>query len=302
MSKFKKLINFLKHPHGFCLVLIYLFAIVAIGLSIMCIFVDIGYFAYVIYALALISLFYIIYITIILGKKIKAKVIQMAKKHEFTDQILNDFGFRSLVFTGVSFVINLIYVIFEGTLSIVYVSIWYGALTLYYIILSITRATIMLRHKISKKHNDSYQYEKTRIKTYLNCGILLIILTISLSIAVVQMIYSNGSFSHPGWTIYAFAGYAFYKFIISIINLIKAKRRNDYILKSLKNLGFAEALVAILNLQASMFLAFGGDVDSRLFNMITGSTVIGLIIILSIYMIINASIALKRLDKAKNSD
>ena len=72
MSKFKKLINFLKHPHGFCLVLIYLFAIVAIGLSIMCIFVDIGYFAYVIYALALISLFYIIYITIILGKKIKA--------------------------------------------------------------------------------------------------------------------------------------------------------------------------------------------------------------------------------------
>ena len=224
------------------------------------------------------------------------------EKHDFTYLLLKNFGFRTLIFAIASFVVSLLFSGFNAYMGIKNRSIWYGALAAFYIALAFLRGGVLAYHKrrIGKKmQNDEY----IKAKVYRNSGIITLILNIALSSAVAQMIFSGAHFSYIGWTIFAYAAYAFYKITMSILSFIRAHKQTDLTVRAIRNINLVDALVSILALQTALLTMFSeGEINVSVFNTFTGSVVSLLSIGIGIYMIASANKKMKELQKENKTN
>ncbi|MDE5548743.1 MAG: hypothetical protein K2J13_00670, partial [Clostridia bacterium] len=137
--------------------------------------------------------------------KIKQRFLEWSKKYEFTDNLVRNYGMRTIVFAIGSFAISLAYGAYNITLSALERSIWYGVLAGYYILLAFMRGGVVFYHQKKRKREKigKFSGEKARqIKKYRDCGVLLIVMTFALSFAVLQMVADGKSFTHKGLMIY----------------------------------------------------------------------------------------------------
>ena len=258
--------------------------------------------AYTLFGIAGVSLGYSVYLVIPLVPKLKSGTIAWMEKHEFTRLLLRNFGFRTVVFAIGSFLMSLLFSGFNAYMGIANRSIWYGALAAFYISLAFLRGGVLVYHKnkIGKKvqaQNDEY----IKAKVYKKSGIITLILNVALSAAIGQMIFSDKHFSYMGWTVFAYAAYAFYKITISIIALIKAHKQTDLTVRAIRNINLVDALVSILALQTALLTMFsGGEVNISLFNTFTGIIVSLLSVSIGIYMIVSANKKLQEIQKENN--
>lgn len=256
--------------------------------------------AYILFGVAGVSLTYSVYLIIPLFPKMKSGIIEWMEKHEFTHLLLRNFGFRTVIFAIGSFLMSLLFSAFNAYMGIANRSIWYGALAAFYIALAFLRGGVLAYHKsrIGKKtQNDEY----VKAKVYRNSGIITLILNIALSSAIAQMIFSDAHFSYMGWTVFAYAAYAFYKITLSIISFIKAHKQDDLTVRAIRNINLVDALVSILALQTALLTMFSEDnVDISLFNTFTGVAVSVLSVGIGIYMIASANKKMKKIQKEYN--
>ena len=254
---------------------------------------------YCMYALSALGLIYLVYVVIYFTPKIKNSIITILKKYKFTNELLVSFGYRSLILAIFSFLFNTAYAIMQGVIAILSHSIWYGALSTYYLALSLIRGGIVA---ISRKRKQKGYNITNQVKSYRNCGIYLVLLNFTLSSAIVQMVISNQGFKYAGIMIYVMAIYTFYKLSISIYNLVKARKHDNYMVQSIKNISFADSLVSVLALQTAMLQAFSAEYKPFLPNALTGGAVSLIIITLGIIMILKGNKKLKELQKEENHE
>jgi divalent metal cation (Fe/Co/Zn/Cd) transporter len=115
------------------------------------------------------------------------------------------------------------------------------------------------------------------------------------------MIFSDAHFTYMGWTIFAYAAYAFYKITMSIVTLIKAHKQDDLTVRAIRNINLVDALVSILALQTALLTMFSeGATNISLFNTLTGTVVSFASIGIGIYMIVSANKKMKELQKENN--
>ena len=258
--------------------------------------------AYILFGIAGVSLTYSVYLIIPLFPKMKSGIIAWMEKHEFTHLLLRNFGFRTVIFAIGSFLMSLLFSGFNAYMGIANRSMWYGALAAFYIALAFLRGGVLAYHKsrIGKKtQNDEY----VKAKVYRNSGIITLILNIALSSAIAQMIFSDAHFTYMGWTIFAYAAYAFYKITMSIIALIKAHKQTDLTVRAIRNINLVDALVSILALQTALLTMFSeGEVNISIFNTFTGIVVSLLSVGIGIYMIASANKKIKELQKENKTN
>ena len=216
MNFFSKVWQKLKTPKLWQLVLFYVFFAILIAGTIVLVVLQqkqtIWHF--VLYILSAISLSYFVYSMIYIAPTIKRKTLEFMQRHKFTNSLLQDFGFRTIVFSIISFVLNLAYVAFVATLAIMTRSAWYIAITFYYLALILMKGNVFYS---KRKHNT----ERKQSRAFRFCGIMFIFLTIALS-GIITLIYTTEMrFEYAGILIYAVAAYTFYRLILSIINIIK---------------------------------------------------------------------------------
>lgn len=247
-------------------------------------------FSYVLYALAALSLAYLVFVTVCFVPKIKTNIARWAQKYEFTEKLLHDYGYRTVAFAVVTWAVSAAYALFQGTLAVLSHSVWFGALAGYYLVLAFLRGGVVLSGRKGETETEKYL---RRIRVYRAGGILLLVLTLALAAAVAQMVYANRAFEYAGLMIYASAAYAFYKIVMAIYNLVKARRQSDFKIRAVRNINFADAAVSVLALQTAMFQAFSPEADVSLYNAVTGGAVCFLIVALGAFMIVRATIALK---------
>lgn len=298
----KKTWQFLKNPPVWFLVVAYVLAVASIAGALGLLFVDyVGTFleivAYAVFALAAITLAYVVFTIIPLVPKIKAWFLRTLEKHEFTRAIRHNYGHRTIIFAIGTFFMSVVYGVFNGYLGLVGKSIWYGALAAYYIFLAFIRGGVLAYH--GKKHAGRLERENDdleKAKTYRNSGILLLIVNTALSAAIAQMIFDDRFFSYADWTIFASAAYAFYKITMSIINLFKARKQDDLTIEAIRNINLMDATVSILALQTALLHTFqDGTVDVSIFNTLTGSAVSVFTLALGVYMILKATKKIKEI-------
>ena len=136
-----------------------------------------------------------------------------------------------------------------------------------------------------RKNKDSLEVRARKV--YRNCGIMFSISSIALGGAVIMLVSGVGGKSYPGLMIYAAATYTFYKLIMTVRNMILAGKEKSLLLITLRNIGYADALVSLLSLQTALFAAFGQNSEAiiSIFNALTGAGVCLMIFALGIYMI-----------------
>ncbi len=290
----------LKNPRGCFLGAVFAVTLVFIGGSIGVLFLEyeksaLAVLAYILFALAALSLGYTVYALIVIAPKIKDWIIHILNSNMITAKILKSYGFRTVLFAGFSLCFSILYSLYNGVLALWYHSIWYGALAGYYITLVFLRSGIVLYHgKRRGRERNAY----LEIRKYRNCGWLLVSTISALSAAILQMVRNGAGFVHAGWTIYVFALYTFYKITMSIINVFKANRFDDFTVQALRSVNLADALVSILALQTAMLLQFSDGKGMAIANATTGGAVCVLVLAIGIFLIIRGNKYLKRL-KAK---
>ncbi len=255
--------------------------------------------AYALFGLAGLSLAYSVYLIIPVFPKLKRNILSFLESREFTYLLLRNFGFRTLVFAIGSFLMSLLFSGFNAYLGIANRSIWYGALAAFYISLAFLRGGVLIYHanRMSKKgktQNDEY----VKAKLYRNSGVITLVLNVALSAAIAQMIFSGEHFSYMGWTVFAYAAYAFYKITMSIISFIRAHKQEDLTVRAIRNINLVDALVSILALQTALLTTFStGEVNISTANTLTGIAVSILSVGIGIYMIVSANKKMKKLQK-----
>lgn len=213
------------------------------------------------------------------------------------NRVYSDYRYRTVLFTFISFVFNLFYAVSNGVYGVINHSPWMGTFSAYYIFLSLMRYGIIQYDRKLLKEGRQKDLRLQEMKVYRNTGILLSLITIALGGAVILLVNREGGKSYYGYMIFVVAMYTFYKAIISIVNIIRARKMKSTLLVTIRNIGYADALVSVLSLQTAMFGAFGEDsnVDPTLMNGITGACVCMMILVIGIYMILSAGKQRKRI-------
>lgn len=183
--------------------------------------------------------------------------------------------------TTLSLIISSIYALSHCFGGFYINSWWHLFIGIYYLILSITRFSVL---QVKRKSNSDTETENFAKKI---TGILLMVLSLSLIDVVILSGKSNHGTRYNIIIMIALALYAFTKITFSIIGLVKSKKECSPVAITLRNISFADALVAIFSLQRSMLVTFPGmnDTEIKIMNICTGSVVLIIIFILGINLI-----------------
>lgn len=299
--KNNRFLKFFKNPPALFLCAVWFFtlcfiagaiSVIALGYS--------GWPSYILFALAAIGLFYSIYAAVRFLPSVKRKIILRARAHPFWDNMLGNYGFRTLAFFILSFIINMAFALFNGVLGIVASSVWYGIFAVYYIALSALRGGILFAYYKAKKRAQSEDaLAVCKIKIYRLCGIALLVLELALAAAVSVMVVGDNPVKYSQIMAIAAAAYTFYKVILAIVNAAKVRRMHDFVLQSLRNINLTDAAVSLLALQVTLVAVFSeGDVSfSTAMNASMGFAVCAVTIGLGILMIVRACLQLKKLNE-----
>lgn len=294
--KENKVIKFLLNPPTCFIILTIILTLVFCISSIILVCLGLTAFvlSYVIYAFAGVTLSYAMFLIVKYSPRLKAQFLEFLKSKKFTRELLENYGYRTAVTTLVSLILNVLFGLFEITMSAISLSIWYGALGLYHIILSFTRLGILQTSR--KKFKQGLSENKYKLGLYKRTGVCIILLNLALSGAIVQMMFSQRAFMYVGLMIYAMAAFAFYKITIAIVGLVKAKRTNNLSTEAFKNLNVVDGIVSIYALQTALIATFSTpETDMSYMNLITGVVVVILTIGLGALMIIKSNKLKKKL-------
>lgn len=300
MKKNLRPLTFLKDPPAWFMFAVWGAAIIFIGGAIaLTILARMHWYVYAVYICAAISLAYSVFLIVRGIPKLRATIIAQAKKHAFTDNLISSYGFRTLIFFCVSFAINIAFALFNGAMGIITSSVWYGIMAFYYIFLSALRGAMLYGNiKVKKLAGErSENIAAYKLKLYRLCGIALFVLELALAAAVTLMVLSARPTAYSEIMAITCAAYTFYKVIFAIVNLRKAKRLNDPVLQSFRNINLTDAAVSLLSLQVTLVAVFSdtNTESMKILNAVTGFTVCALTLVLGAVMIIGATKRLKKL-------
>lgn len=230
-----------------------------------------------------------------INEKLKAGI----EANPFTNRVSKDYQYRTVLFTYSTLIFNLIFAVSNGIFGVIYDSVWFGSLSAYYIVLSIMRFIVVQYDRKNSKIEKTQKIMQKELSVYQICGTLFLLLTVALGAAAVQMVYLDKSHSYPGTLIFAVAAYTFYKIIVAIINKVKAGKLKSPLLITIRDIGYADALVSMLSLQTAMFVSFGSEeqVNRKIMNSMTGIVVCMMIFMMGVYMIFSALKQKKKLIK-----
>lgn len=223
------------------------------------------------------------------------------QKNKFTNKVMTDYGFRTVIFSLGSFAIGLAFAIFNIVVAVSTRSIWYGALAIYYMFLDVIRG-VVLYNGYRQQKDENAKKKNIGLILYGVCGILFLIMTFILSAIVMFLARSEKVYEYSITVIYMVAGYTFWRIGASFYNFIKAKNHKDYTVRSLRNINVVTALVSCLSLQSAALYAFSTGARHNVVNAITGGIVCILIVLIGLFMTVSAGIKIYKLRKLNEVD
>lgn len=210
-------------------------------------------------------------------------------KNKFLNMLITDYSKRTTIFTLSGTIINIVFTIFFIVEAYIYKSPWLGAFGLYYLILSFQKVFILIFGSLIKKKykEEVIKYEKSAAKLYLFNGFFLLILNTTIIFIVLIITYKQPVNIKDTITAIAIATYTFYKFGLSIYNIVKAKKKQDYVILTIRSIAIIDALISMLSLTITLISTFG-EIDESMFVIILlfGIFICLFTTILSIMMIV----------------
>ena len=231
-----------------------------------------GWLAFVAYAICLLVFAYSVIVGIGSVRKARKKVIDVTDRYEFTRNLRRDYKFRLAVFAVFAVVFNIGYTVLLGVMAITTKSAWYGAMAVYYILLSTARGGALAQDKRDERRYkyDGVALKKEKIGTYKYCGIMILALSLALAVSVVEALVNGEGFRVPSWAVYPFIGVAVYRIISATFGFVRSMRYPDLVVRAVEHLNLSATLVAVLSLQTALLARFAPNYEALVLNAVTG--------------------------------
>ena len=250
--------------------------------------------AYIAYVLAFYTLSVVtIFCAMVLPKQYST-IKQKIYDNPLGNRYMTDRVFRTNVSLSISFVISMLYVGINLWSWHMLGSYWFMVLAVYYVIMAVMRYLLVRYVRIQKIGTDILsEWKRSRI-----CAYILLLINLSLSGAVLMILYQSKGYDYPGIMIYVMALYTFYSTIHAVVDIVKYRTLGSPVMSTAKIVSLSGALVSMLNLETAMFAQFGTDMspeNQRIFIILTGAGVSITVVTLSVILIVNANKEIRRI-------
>lgn len=244
--------------------------------------------AYVVYVLAFYTLSVVtVFCAMVLPKQYK-QIKQKIYDNPLGNRYMTDRAFRTKISLYTSLGINLAYVGINLLSWYTSRSWWFVTLACYYVILSVMRF-LLVRYVRRNEIGSSVFGEWKRARV---CAYILLLVNLSLSGAVLMILYQNRGYEYNGIMIYVMAGYTFYITIHAIVDMVKYRKLGSPVMSTAKVISLCAALVSMLSLETAMFSQFGAEMsaqDQRIMIAATGGGISVVVVTLSVLLIVKAT-------------
>ena len=249
--------------------------------------------AYIFYVLAFYTLTVVtIFCAMVLPKQYST-IKQKIYDNPLGNRYMTDRVFRTNISLSISFVISMLYVGINLWSWHMLGSYWFMVLAVYYVIMAVMRYLLVRYVRIQKIGTDILsEWKRSRI-----CACTLLLINLSLSGAVLMILYQHRGYDYPGIMIYVMAMYTFYALTMSIVDIVKYRKMGSPIMSTAKIVSLSAALVSMLNLETAMFAQFGAEMSvehQHIFIILTGAGVSITVVTLSIILIVRATKEIRR--------
>lgn len=249
--------------------------------------------AYIVYAVAFYTLSAVTVFCVLVLPKRYGHYKEKALANPLIHRYVTDAAFRTRSGMYSSFYVNLLYVCIHLLSWYINRSWWFVVLAVYHLILAFLWALLALYVRKQPLGSDlRREWKRSRL-----CAFLLLSINLSLSGAVLMILYQSKGFDYPGILIYVMALFTFYSLICAIIDIIKYRAFTSPVMSAAKAVSLSAALVSLLNLETAMFAQFGAEMapeDQRLFIILTGAGVSIIVVALSVLLIVKANKQIRR--------
>lgn len=228
-----------------------------------------------------------VYFAMVLPKRyrqIKDKVYE----NPLGNRYMTDVEFKTHISLWRSFLVNMLFVAVQAVSYFLYHSAWFAILAIYYVILAVMRF-LLVRYMGKTGIGKSMvgEWKRSRI-----CAFILLLVNLTLSGAVLMILYQNKGYHYNGILIYVMALYTFYITINAIVNIVRYHKYSSPVLSTTKIITLCAALVSMLSLETAMLEQFGADMpaqDQQIMVAATGAGVSIVVVTLSIMLITKAT-------------
>lgn len=255
--------------------------------------------AYAVYVLAFYTLCVVcVFFALVLPKRYR-QIRQKVYDNKFGNRYMTDAAFRTHVSLYLSLGMNLVYALTNVFFCVTNHSAWFAILAAYYAILAVMRF-LLVRFVRRVGIGKDLLREMCRARL---CAVILLLVNLTLSGAVLMMLYQNRGYAYSAVMIYVMALYTFYTTGHAVVDIVKYQKYNSPVMSTAKVITLASALVSMLNLETAMFDQFGGEMPAesqRIMIMLTGAGVSAAVVTMSGYMIYRSIKEIKTVRSKEN--
>ena len=214
---------------------------------------------------------------------------KIVEKSAYGRRYLSDKEWRARLSLYMSLFIHALYAVFKMISGVFYQSFLFNAEAVYYVVLSVIRL-VLVRGERKAAKDPAAEWKSYRI-----CGYLLLLLNITMTGVIVQVIHRNQSFEYAGVIIYATAAYTFFRLTLAAVQTVKFRKNNSPILSASKVLNLSASLLSLFILQTALIARFGDEESFEVFsNAVTGGAVCLAVVCLAVWMIVRSCKMLRR--------
>ncbi len=249
--------------------------------------------AYAVYVLSFYTLSVVTVFCVMVLPKRYSTIKKRIYENPLGNRYMTDRVFRTKVSLNISLAVSILYAAGNIWFWHILQSWWFVVLALYYVIMAVMRFLLVRYVRIQNiGANVLGEWKRTRL-----CAYILLLVNISLSGAVLMILYRNRGYDYPGIMIYVMALYTFYSTIYAIVEIVKHRAMESPVMSTAKVVSLSAALVSMLNLETAMFAQFGADMaqkDQNLMIILTGAGISATVVTLSALLIVKATKEIRR--------
>ena len=211
-----------------------------------------------------------------------------------------DAKFRAKVSLYQGLAVDLLYIALKLASGILYQSVWFVSLAIYYALLAAMRFLLLYRIRAA----DEAQRRNIELRRYRLCGIVLLLMDQALAGVVLLMVHQNRGYEYPGMLIYAMAAYSFYAIAIAAVNVVKFRKHGSPVLSAAKAVDLVAAMVSMLSLETAMLARFGGEDGPQFRKRMTetaGFFVCVIVLGMAVFMIVRSTKCIRRTERKGTS-
>ena len=248
--------------------------------------------AYFIYVLSFYTLSVVTVFCVMVLPKQYGRIKERIYANPFGNRYLTDKVFRTKISLYLSLAISLLYVGTNVWFWYINSSWWFVVLAVYYVIMAAMRFLLVRYVRVQKIGTSILgEWKRSRI-----CAYILLLINLSLSGAVLMILYQHRGYDYPGILIYVMALYTFYSTTHAIVDIVRYRKLGSPVMSTAKMVSLSAALVSMLNLETAMFAQFGAGMSTEhqhIFIILTGAGVSITVVTLSVILIVKATKAIR---------